>query len=61
MNLNTTRQALLIGLIMVGAAVFGAARLADESWLKFTQWAALFMAMQMPGLWFLLRESRRLS
>jgi hypothetical protein len=61
MNMNTTKQALIIGAIMVAAALFGAARLADENWLKFTQWSALFMAIQMPGLWLLLRESRRLS
>ena len=59
--MNTTKQAIIIGAIMVAAALFGAARLADENWLKFTQWAALFMAMQIPGLLFLLRESRRLS
>lgn len=59
--MNTTRQAVMIAAIMVGAALFGAIRMADDNWLKFTQWAALFMAIQMPGLWLLLRESRRLS
>lgn len=59
--MTTTKQAVIIGIIMFGAAIFGAARVADADWLKFTQWAALFMAIQMPGLWLLLRESRRLS
>ena len=59
--MNTTKQAVIIGAMMVGAALVGAARVADADWLKFTQWAAHFMAIQMPGLWLLLRESRRLS
>jgi hypothetical protein len=59
--MNTTKQAVIIGIILVSAALLGAARLADDNWLTFTQWAALFMAMEIPGLWILLNESRRLS
>lgn len=59
--MNTTKQALLIGAIMVGAALFGAAWMAHQDLAKFTQTAAVFMTIQIPGLWLLLRESRRLS
>lgn len=59
--MNTTKQALLIGAIMVGIALVGAAWKADTNWLAFTRWVALFMAIQAPALWLLLRESRRLS
>lgn len=59
--MNVTKQALIIIAIMVGAALLGAARMADENWVKFTQWAAFFMAIQAPGLWLLVRESRRLG